>query len=125
MNKISFTLPWPPSINKLYGNRTPKKGIGGYGFRYMTKEGKKYVRDALILIYSQVKKPHINGKVSVKRVLCIPDRRKRDTGNLLKMLDDVLVKAGLIEDDDLIWHCESDKIEPEKPGYVEILIEKL
>ena len=54
--------------------------------------------EALWEIKSQRVSP-VKGEVSISVGLVAPDKRARDAGNLDKAICDVLVKAGVIEDD--------------------------
>ena len=63
----------------------------------------------------------IEEKVSVDIVLILPNHRKRDIDNMLKSLWDVMEKAGVIKNDNLIYEVRTlKKVEKGKEG---VLIE--
>lgn len=84
-------LPFPPTLSACFTN---VKGRG----RVPTPAYKAWQRAAIIEIVRQRAKP-IHGLVSVYVRLVAPDRRHRDAGNMDKAVCDILVKAGVIEDD--------------------------
>ncbi len=51
----------------------------------------------------------IDHKISVDITLILPNNRKRDIDNMLKSLWDVLEKAGVIENDNLIYEVRTIK----------------
>ncbi len=74
------------------------KRPGGKGcFIAPSKEYKEYEAAAL----AQIKRPDkpIDVPVNVKCVYCMPTARKVDLTNLLEATDDILVKAGVLVDD--------------------------
>lgn len=121
--KVEFTLPWPPSINNYYGRN--KKKV------YLKPQVRKYFEDCRWLIYKQlwdfgeISKKVITGKAKVLRDLYPPDKRKRDEDNIVKALNDTLMKSGLIKDDSQIVMATNIKHEPKKPGYVKITLEEI
>ncbi len=64
----------------------------------------------------------IDYEVSVDIVLILPNRRKRDIDNMLKSLWDVMERAGIIKNDNLIYEVRTvKKIEKGKEGvYIRI-----
>ncbi len=70
----------------------------------------------------QYKGKPIDYEVSVDIVLVLPNRRKRDIDNMLKSLWDVMEKAGVIKNDNLIYEVRTVKrIEKGKEGvYIKI-----
>lgn len=59
----------------------------------------------------------IDYEISVDIVLVLPNRRKRDIDNMLKSLWDVMEKAGVIKNDNLIYEVRTvKKIEKGKEG---------
>lgn len=59
---------------------------------------KAYRKAALMMIPSEAQQ-HINYPVNIKALFYMPTRRACDLNNMLEALDDVLVDAGVIEDD--------------------------
>ena len=84
-------LPFPPPLSACFTN-APGRG------RVPTQRYKAWQDEALWEIKAQKARP-ITGRVTVYARLVPPDKRNRDLGNLDKAIADILVKAGLIEDD--------------------------
>lgn len=106
-------LPFPPSVNGLYG--------GGSGQqRFMTKKYKAWVAACPLLDTKAIKDP-----VSIEYVFTWPCKRLRDGGNYLKAPLDYLVKQAVILDDNYtIVVSESWRhigVKKECPG-VEVII---
>lgn len=88
---IRVELPFPPTLSACFTN-VPGRG------RVPTAAYKQWQEEALWRIVSQHLTP-IKGRVAVYVRLVAPDKRHRDAGNMDKAVCDILVKAGLIEDD--------------------------
>lgn len=92
---IKFTIPLPPISKKnsqqIYINAKTRKP-----FIMPSKKYKEYEAAALWYIPKNI---FINCPVNVKCLFYMPTRRKCDLTNLLEAVDDVLVKAGLLADD--------------------------
>ena len=92
---MKFLLPYPPTINHMYGQR------GKY--RFIKKAGLDFI-DAVQKAVIEAGSP----KYAPTDRLClvidvyVPDRRKRDLDNLIKPVQDALQKAGVIPDDSQI-----------------------
>lgn len=87
-----YTMPYPPSANRLW--RTFK------GRLILSKIGRTYYAKAVKELL-----PQIEGKildpVAVHVRAWRPDKRRRDVHNLTKIVYDALTKAGAWEDDTL------------------------
>lgn len=88
---IKVTLPFPVPLSACFTN------VAGRG-RVPTKRYKAWQEEALWMLKSQKPQP-VKGQVSISVGLVAPDKRARDAGNCDKAIGDILVKAGLIEDD--------------------------
>ena len=64
---------------------------------------------ALWEIRQQYSGEPIEKRVSVKITLVLPNHRKRDIDNMLKSLWDVLEKAGVLKNDNLIYEVHTVK----------------
>ena len=84
-------LPFPVPLSACFTN-VPGRG------RVPTGRYKAWQNEALWMIKAQRVQP-IKGEVSISVGLVAPDKRARDAGNCDKAVCDVLVKAGIIEDD--------------------------
>ena len=89
---ISIWLPWPPSISG-YTNVVN-------GRKIKSSKARVWFRQAEAAILSQKPKP-IEGPVKIHYTFVRGDLRKFDPGNKFKCIDDSLVQAGLIEDDNI------------------------
>lgn len=92
---IKITIPLAPISKKnsqriLINNRTRKP------FIMPSAAYKDYEREAALYLPRGV---FINAPVNVKCLFYMPTRRKCDLTNLLEAIDDILVKAGVLVDD--------------------------
>jgi len=88
-----FTLPYPPSANRLWRNVPGKGTLKSAAYRAWLSEA---LQSLLVQRPARVSGPYV---LSV--VLRAPDRRLRDLDNTIKPLNDALKQAGIIEDDHL------------------------
>lgn len=94
---IQFTIPLPP-VTKKNSQQIMINSKTGRPFVAPSKKYKEYERQALRFI-PKVAKP-IDCAVNVQCRFYMPTRRKCDLTNLLEAVDDIMVKAGLLADDD-------------------------
>lgn len=95
----TWTLPWPPSVNGYFGTITKGKLAGR---KFLSERGKQYRSDVLKLLLG--KKPVPHGMPISLHILCYPpDRRVRDLDNICKSLQDALVAAEMMRDDEDVW----------------------
>ena len=92
------------------------------GRRYKTPAYKTYERELFYLL-KQHKLKKVEGWVEVKYILYLKHYRISDLGNFEKPLSDILVKAGLIDDDRFIWKMTLEKFKSDK-DYIRIIIKK-
>ena len=69
----------------------------GKSFIVQSKRYQQFERDCGYFLNRFAK--HINYPINLKCTFYVPDRRKRDTANLIEAIQDILVKYGVIEDD--------------------------
>jgi crossover junction endodeoxyribonuclease RusA len=86
----TISMPWPPSIHKVFKRHNGK---------FMSAEYRRWRDEAGWLLKAQ-KPAAITGPVSVRIDLCAPDKRRRDSDNYTKAPLDLLVAHGVIEADD-------------------------
>lgn len=91
---IQFTVNIPPVSKKNHQQIAISKT--GRPFVVPSKQYKQYEKDALWFIPKGEK---INKPVNVKCLFYMPTRRKCDLVNMQEAILDVMVKAGLLEDD--------------------------
>ena len=92
---MKFTVPLPP-ITKKNHQRILKNFKTGKPFVAPSEQYKQYESQALWFI---PKGEHIDYPVNIKCLFYMPTRRRCDLTNLLESIDDIMVKAGLLEDD--------------------------
>ena len=92
---IKFTIPLAP-ISKKNSQRIMINRATGKPFIMPSAQYKQYESDAAYFIPRGV---YIKTPVNVKCLFYMPTRRKVDLTNLLEAIDDVMVKAGLLADD--------------------------
>lgn len=114
--KIDFFLPvLPVSTNNLYGTT---RG----GMRYKKPDVVAFERTAVLMLPKRVKMVE-HCFLYVEFRAC--DRRtwsRRDTDNMLKLLQDCMQLAGMLKNDSLILHIEAKKILSDREsikGYLE------
>ena len=92
---IKFTVPLTP-ISKKNSQQILRNPKTGRAFIAPSKKYKEYEKSAMWFI---PKGRHINEPVNVRCLFYMPTRRKCDLTNMLEAIDDVMVKAKLLEDD--------------------------
>lgn len=92
---IKITIPLPP-ITKKNSQRIIVNSKTGRPFIMPSEQFKQYENKALWYI---PKGANIDKPVNVKCLFYMPTRRKCDLTNLLEAIDDILVKAGVLADD--------------------------
>ncbi len=119
-----IVLPWPPSVNSYY-RRMPNKRAKGGVVTMISDKGREY-RDTVARICMIERVREVRGERLQLAVQCyLPDRRRRDLGNIDKALLDALEHAGVFKDDALIRHQRYDDMGREPPGRVEVFIRAL
>ena len=71
----------------------------GKPFIIPSKQYKEYEKNALWFIPKNI---YIAKPVNIKCLFYMPTKRRCDLTNLLEAIDDILVKAGLLEDDNYL-----------------------
>lgn len=92
MDEHTFTLPWPPSMNRYW------RSVSGRVL--ISAEGRKY-RDAVAVAALG---GHRFGRspIAVQIDAWLPDLRRRDVDNLLKAPLDALTRCGVWNDDEQV-----------------------
>ena len=102
MNEIKFTIPLNPVTKK---NSQQIILVGGRPRIIPSKKYKEYERDCIPFL-THVE--HVTGRLNVKAVYFMRTRRRVDLINLHEALHDILVKAGVLEDDNCNIICSTD-----------------
>jgi crossover junction endodeoxyribonuclease RusA len=86
---ISITLPWPPSVNRIW------RSVGGRVL--LSAAGRTYRQAVAVAVLEQhgAGDP-LTGRLSMTIRAYPPDRRRRDLDNLLKAILDSLEHAGSV-----------------------------
>lgn len=85
-----IVLPFPPSVNSLFGGGSKQK-------RFPSKQYKAWLKACPEV------SPHFFDGVILFYTYFFPDNRARDTENYVKAVSDFLVKSQVIRDD--CWQC--------------------
>lgn len=81
------TLPFPPSVNSLFGGGSNQK-------RFPSAKYKDWIRSC-----PDLKSLNLSQILHIVYTFTFPDKRKRDLSNLTKAPEDFLVNQRVIEDD--------------------------
>ena len=92
---MKFTVPLAP-ITKKNHQQIRRNFKTGKPFVAPSEQYIQYERDAMWFI---PKGKHIDYPVNVKCLFYMPTKRRVDLTNLLEAIDDIMVKAGLLADD--------------------------
>ena len=94
---VELYIPYPPTVNTLFQNNGNGKG------RRRSDKYNDWIEEALAALKSQVKNLRpINYPCEIVISAVKPDNKRRDVANIEKATTDLMVKAGVLEDDDLI-----------------------
>lgn len=123
---IKFTIPLAP-ISKKNSQRIMTNRATGKPFIMPSEQYKQYERDAAYFIPRLPRGARITEPVNVKCLFYMPTRRKVDLTNLLEAIDDVMVKVGLLADDnsDIVQSHDGSRVlyDKERPR-TEVIITK-
>ena len=110
MNEIKFTIPLNPVTKK---NSQQIILVGGRPRIIPSKKYKEYERDCIPFL-THVEP--ITGRLNVKAVYFMRTRRRVDLINLHEALHDILVKAGVLEDDNckIIYSTDGSYVDYDK-----------
>lgn len=100
METIKIKIPLQP-ITKKNSQRIFRNSTTGKPFVVPSEKFKQYERDAGYFVnrYSRL---NINEPVNVQCLFYVGTRRRYDLTNLLEAIDDVLVDAGVLSDDNYL-----------------------
>ena len=110
MNEIKFTIPLNPVTKK---NSQQIVLVGGRPRIIPSKKYKEYERDCIPFL-THVEP--VTGRLNVKAVYFMRTRRRVDLINLHEALHDILVKAGVLEDDNckIIYSTDGSYVDYDK-----------
>lgn len=95
---IKFTIPLTP-ISKKNSQQILTNKRTGRPFIMPSKKFKEYERAAMGFLPRLRQIKPIDDPVNVKCLFYMPTKRKCDLVNMLEAIDDILVKAGMLDDD--------------------------
>lgn len=102
-----IVLPIPPSVNSLFGQHSGHK-------RFISKKYQAWLDSCPKLFHSEINEP-----VSIHYKFYLQNKRHRDLDNMIKAINDYLVKSRVIADDNytivqkmIIEFIEIDKNNP-------------
>ena len=100
LRRLAFVLPMPPSVNALYG-------AAANGAKFLLPEQRQFrsavigiVRGAMLGVDERI--TPLAGRLEMRVTLYYANRRRTDTSNRLKALEDALTHAGAYHDDSQI-----------------------
>ena len=96
---LRLELPWPPTANHYTGYRVAGKAPKLFVQAYPTAKAKEFHRNVQAIVMRDKAAMHWSCPLKMSFWTYPPDRRKRDTSNLFKMLEDSLQRAGVYDDD--------------------------
>ena len=100
---LSFTLPFPPSLNSIWRAVVITLKGKPQARVLLSEEGRAYRRAVRAVLHSLGNPTTPPGaRLALHLHACPPDRRTRDLSNLPKALEDALTHAGVWADDSLI-----------------------
>lgn len=97
MAEIKYTIKIPP-ITKKNSQQILTNKKTGRPFIMPSAKYKQYEREAQWFLKPAPPRP-IECSLNIKCLFYLPTRRRTDLTNLLEAVDDVLVRAGIIQDD--------------------------
>ncbi len=112
---ISYSLPYPPTVNGLF--------VEVAGKRIKTRSYREWRTEAGWAVLAQGKM-RITGKVLLLIECVAPDKRRRDIDNLIKGVLDLLGTkhgVGVIEDDSMVMEVRARWISQGPPCRVQIV----
>lgn len=118
MKTLSITIPYPPSVNRIYHNRIitkdlcAKNHLRGRGLTKEARTYKTYVANLLHYSFLNSKFGDQNVKVTI---LDNPSNRRGDSHNGLKIVFDAMQLSGIINNDKQIVAYEVIPGEIKKP----------
>lgn len=109
MKNILITIPYPPSVNKIYHNRVIVKDFGSKNRlrgRGLTKEARDYKNYVATLLNYKFKHMKFGDKLVKITILDNPRNLRGDSHNGLKIVFDAIELSGLIDNDKQIVSYE-------------------
>lgn len=113
---VDVVLPWPPSVNAMWRNVK--------GRTLLSLRGRSFRKSALdACLVGGVMHRQLAGRLSLRMVVCAPDRRERDLDNIVKGVQDALTHAGVWRDDSQIDRLLVERGPTVRGGEVRVSVE--
>ncbi len=121
---IELTLPYPPSVNhyKTMGRLKTSKAGNMYREMINSPQTLKFYCDVMNICRAKGVKSLDSKEIVLIVQVFPPDKRKRDLSNILKVLEDSLVKGGCFEDDSQICRLVVERCYIIKHGQIIVRI---
>jgi len=107
---VIIKLPFPPSMNHYW--RNTQRGT------LLSKKGREYKTGVATLLLARGQNQRLEGRLTVRVYLTVPDRRRRDIDNYLKPLLDACNGIVWVDDEQIDKLSIERLTEIEKPGRV-------
>lgn len=108
---LEFTLPYPPSVNRIWRRAGTRI--------YLAPEGLAY-RAAVAEVVKDLRAFEPSDRLALHVEAVMPDRRRRDLDNLFKATLDALQAAGVFADDEQLDELAISRGLVKKPGHLRI-----
>jgi len=112
-DSVSLTLPYPTSVNRIWRSGKSRKGRTVV---YTSDEYKAWINEAYVSWLqqrNQLSVKSVHGRYSITVYANPPDKRRRDLGNLEKVISDFLQTVAVVDDDSMACRIllEWDEVE--------------
>ena len=114
---MNIRLPYPPSVNNYYRHAG--------GLVYVTPEGKRYREEVFDILTEGNVRATLEGRLGVHIELTMPDNRRRDLDNVLKILIDSIEYGCAFHDDSQIDDLRIVRLGVSPPGCADVTIEEI
>lgn len=117
MRSVNLRLPYPPSVNHMWGANGPRRFIRKPGVEFRNTVCRAVIDSGMELAFT--------GRLAICIELVMPDRRKRDIDNIQKAVLDALAHAGVYKDDCQIDEIRVRRLHVEPPGCVDVCVTEI
>lgn len=115
--KYVTSLPYPPSVNHIW-RRVGRR-------MYLTPEARNYKATVRELVWARGRPQPLRGSIAVSIRAHMPDKRKRDIDNVIKIILDSLTYAGIWGDDNQVDRIVVERGEVKPYGACLVRVEEM
>ena len=115
--KYVTSLPYPPSVNHIW-RRVGRR-------MYLTPEAHNYKANVREIVRARGRPQPLRGSIAVTIRAYMPDKRKRDIDNLIKIILDSLTYAGIWGDDNQVDRIVVERGEVKPYGACLVRVEEM